>query len=179
MSKPRPDVGLAKGYVEALEHRLAVTEDALLQILSVASDDMVESAYGSGGNNPSRTAYTGIAACGEVRKTDLLTRWEQFPLTTAGDVRRWARQGPRRPGRPARPSVEHICGRPALPTLSNTDGEMEKSSASAGNDVLSGELQADHGHGLRESTPPLPDHRGGKNAQTFTLSLSFRKRYLW
>ncbi|KND93719.1 hypothetical protein TOPH_01893 [Tolypocladium ophioglossoides CBS 100239] len=195
MPKRRPDIGLTKGYVEALEHRLEITEDALLQILSVAGDDIVESAYGSGGilgKNPSGAACAvraSITGRREVRKTDFLARWEQFPLSTADDVRIWAQHAFRRP---ARHSEEHLHGRAASPTLPNTDGGMEEPSASAGNDVLSGteeamdstpspgrELQADHEHGLRESTPPLSDNRSGEDAQSFALSLGFRKQYLW
>ena len=42
------DSGPAKGYMEALEHRLKITEDALLKLLAVADDSQIESAFDKG-----------------------------------------------------------------------------------------------------------------------------------
>ena len=188
--------GLTKGYVESLEHRLAATEHAFLQLLSVVGDDVVESAYRCADtldDDPSAAASAvpaGIAGRGEGQKTDLLACWEQFPLQTAVQVREWAKQTRRSP---ARSSPERLIGHPASPTLPNTVGRLENPIDSADNNDSAAadaalhptpspgrELWTNNQLGLDESTSPLSDHRSGEgDAQSFGLSLDFRKQFLW
>lgn len=94
--------GPAKGYIEALEQRLAVTEAVLLQLLQVSDENVLQDAFK---HEPSRrtgvlsmaaTATTATAtttdAAGriEAKKTGTIAHWDSFPLNTADDVKRWA-----------------------------------------------------------------------------------------
>ncbi|GFP52963.1 hypothetical protein TASIC1_0002014700 [Trichoderma asperellum] len=67
--------GPAKGYIEALEQRLAVTETVLLQLLQVSDDSVLQDAF-------KRRI--------EAKKTGTIAHWDNFPLNTADDVKRWA-----------------------------------------------------------------------------------------
>ncbi|KAL6900208.1 hypothetical protein GGI43DRAFT_62481 [Trichoderma evansii] len=88
--------GPAKGYIEALEQRLAVTEAVLLQLLQVSDDTVLQDAFK---HEPSRrtdvlnmAASTTTDAAGriEAKKTGTIAHWDNFPLNTADDVKRWA-----------------------------------------------------------------------------------------
>ncbi|PTB70324.1 hypothetical protein BBK36DRAFT_1173878 [Trichoderma citrinoviride] len=91
--------GPAKGYIEALEHRLAVTEAVLLQLLQVSDDSLLQDAFK---HEPARradvlntaamatTTTTDAAGRIEAKKTGTIAHWESFPLNTADEVKRWA-----------------------------------------------------------------------------------------
>lgn len=91
--------GPAKGYIEALEQRLAVTEAVLLQLLQVSGDNVLQDAFK---HEPSRrtdvfntaatatTTTTDAAGRIEAKKTGTMAHWDSFPLNTADDVKRWA-----------------------------------------------------------------------------------------
>ncbi|KAL7922754.1 hypothetical protein ACQKWADRAFT_291285 [Trichoderma austrokoningii] len=90
--------GPAKGYIEALEQRLAVTEAVLLQLLQVSGDHVLQDAFR---HEPSRrtdvlnmaaaaTTTTDAAGRIEAKKTGTIAHWDNFPLNTADDVKRWA-----------------------------------------------------------------------------------------
>ncbi|KAM0472062.1 hypothetical protein ACHAPX_009011 [Trichoderma viride] len=89
--------GPAKGYIEALEQRLAVTEAVLLQLLQVSGDNVLQDAFKHEPNrrtdvlNMASTATTTDAAGRiEAKKTGTIAHWDNFPLNTADDVKRWA-----------------------------------------------------------------------------------------
>ncbi|KAM0248860.1 hypothetical protein ACHAQJ_009259 [Trichoderma viride] len=91
--------GPAKGYIEALEHRLAVTEAVLLQLLQVSDDAVLQDSFK---HEPSRrtdvlnmaatatTTTTDAAGRIEAKKTGTIAHWDNFPLNTADEVKRWA-----------------------------------------------------------------------------------------
>lgn len=91
--------GPAKGYIEALEQRLAVTEAVLLQLLQVSGDNVLQDAFK---HEPSRrtdvfntaatatTTTTDAAGRIEAKKTGTIAHWDSFPLNTADEVKRWA-----------------------------------------------------------------------------------------
>ncbi|KAL7816677.1 hypothetical protein V8C26DRAFT_400205 [Trichoderma gracile] len=91
--------GPAKGYIEALEHRLAVTEAVLLQLLQVSDDSLLQDAFK---HEPAKradvlsaaaiatTTTTDAAGRIEAKKTGTIAHWDSFPLNTADDVKRWA-----------------------------------------------------------------------------------------
>lgn len=189
--------GLAKGYVEALEHRLAATEQILLNLMAVVGDDAVESAFrgGSmlrdGASGATSAGHTGIASRAEVQKSDLLATWQQFPLETAEHVRKWAEHA-RRPA--GGPSAEGFCGTSAHPTLPATFDNMDEFGDSAVNNDLSGaeeetlystpspgrQLQLDQSRGLHQSATELSDQQSAEDdSQHFALPLDFRNQYLW
>ncbi|KAL7947956.1 hypothetical protein V8C42DRAFT_316234 [Trichoderma barbatum] len=89
--------GPAKGYIEALEQRLAVTEAVLLQILQVSDDTVLQDAFKHEPSkrtdvlNTAATATTTDAAGRiEAKKTGTIAHWDNFPLNTADEVKRWA-----------------------------------------------------------------------------------------
>ncbi|UKZ74320.1 hypothetical protein TrVFT333_001984 [Trichoderma virens FT-333] len=89
--------GPAKGYIEALEHRLAVTEAVLLQLLQVSDDAVLQDAFKHEPSkrtdvlNTAATATTTDAAGRiEAKKTGTIAHWDNFPLNTADEVKRWA-----------------------------------------------------------------------------------------
>ncbi|KAF3018561.1 hypothetical protein E8E14_012751 [Neopestalotiopsis sp. 37M] len=73
---------------EALEHRLEVTENALLRILSVTEPSALQSAFLS-------NAATASKETSQLRssedKSALMAHWEEFALENANDVLRWSR----------------------------------------------------------------------------------------
>lgn len=89
--------GPAKGYTDALEHRLRETETALLRLWMATAEDSVELAFGDkvhlpdssslspnyGQQTPARTGSD---------KAHVASQWENFPLTSAQDIGRWARE---------------------------------------------------------------------------------------
>jgi len=82
--------GPAKGHVEALEHRLQVTEGVLLRLLSQVSDTQLSNAFprdGATNRDGSLATYMPLARL-ERRGTD---DWSHFPLDSAQNVRDWQR----------------------------------------------------------------------------------------
>lgn len=71
--------GPTKGYVEALEHRLQVTENVLLNLLSYTSDTELSSLFSQD------IAYVPVARPEKKGVED----WSQFPLDTAENIRKW------------------------------------------------------------------------------------------
>ncbi|KAI1493698.1 hypothetical protein F5X96DRAFT_133678 [Biscogniauxia mediterranea] len=94
--------GPAKGYTEALEHRLAETENILLQLLSVADNEIISQAF-SADRLPPRPLWAStdaslvpsIASDSDFslpgpNKAGLMAHWDRFPLDTPDNIRRWA-----------------------------------------------------------------------------------------
>ncbi len=80
--------GPAKGYTEALEHRLRETESALLRIISVVDGATLSSAFAD-------SMASGIIDTHPDTNTDkaeMAAHWEQFPLSTSGDIINWANE---------------------------------------------------------------------------------------
>ncbi|KAF7542065.1 hypothetical protein G7054_g50 [Neopestalotiopsis clavispora] len=77
-----------EGYTEALEHRLEVTENALLRIMSVIEPRALQTAFLS-------NAATAIKEVSQFRssedKSALMAHWEEFALETPDDILRWSR----------------------------------------------------------------------------------------
>lgn len=82
--------GPAKGHVEALEHRLQLTEGVLLRLLSQVSDAQLSNAFprdGTSNRDGSLTTYMPLARLNR-RGTD---DWSHFPLDSAQNIRDWQR----------------------------------------------------------------------------------------
>jgi hypothetical protein len=79
--------GPAKGYVEALEHRLQVTEGLLLKLLSHISDPVLSSISPEDSLSSNGPGYAPLA---RLEKKGI-EEWSQFPLDTAQGIRKWQR----------------------------------------------------------------------------------------
>ncbi|KAJ5579253.1 hypothetical protein N7450_008120 [Penicillium hetheringtonii] len=80
--------GPTKGHVEALEHRLQVTEGALLRLLSQVSDSQLSNAFprdGATNRDGNLATYMPLSRL-ERRGAD---DWSHFPLDSAQNVRDW------------------------------------------------------------------------------------------
>jgi len=84
--------GPAKGYTEALEHRLRETETALLRLWHASSGDAIERAFPSAAEAPDSRIITSSERNFDPgrAKSSLITQWEEYPLVSAEDIRRWA-----------------------------------------------------------------------------------------
>ncbi|ETS78143.1 hypothetical protein PFICI_10205 [Pestalotiopsis fici W106-1] len=90
--------GPIKGYTEALEHRLEVTENALLRILSVVDPTILHTAFASNdGQGPVRDALVTTTAVKETPhirssedKSALMAHWEEFALENSDDILAWS-----------------------------------------------------------------------------------------
>ncbi|KAJ5157145.1 uncharacterized protein N7482_008245 [Penicillium canariense] len=82
-----PFRGPAKGYIEALEHRLQVTENAFLKLLAQVSDSQLLDAFPDDASfkQDSPHGYTPLA---RLEKQGI-EHWPQFPLDTADNIRQW------------------------------------------------------------------------------------------
>lgn len=81
--------GPAKGYVEALEHRLRVTEGVLLKLLPHVSNAELATTF------PDDKDRQGDAGAGYMPLARLekkgVEEWSQYPLDTAANIRKWQR----------------------------------------------------------------------------------------
>ncbi|KAI0596219.1 hypothetical protein F4775DRAFT_594460 [Biscogniauxia sp. FL1348] len=115
--------GPAKGYTEALEHRLAETENILLQLLSVADNEVISQAF-SADRLPPRPLWASndapsvpsIASDSDStlpgpNKAGLMAHWDRFPLDTADNIRRWAEKK----------TMKCAIGGPALDSLDSRE----------------------------------------------------------
>ncbi|KAH6970930.1 hypothetical protein BKA56DRAFT_595614 [Ilyonectria sp. MPI-CAGE-AT-0026] len=89
--------GPAKGYTEALEHRLRETENALLRLWMATTEVSVEQAFEESVSLPeacSRSPNEGrqVSPRPASDKSSAVTQWENYPLQTALDVARWAKE---------------------------------------------------------------------------------------
>ncbi|KAB5533369.1 hypothetical protein GE09DRAFT_359499 [Coniochaeta sp. 2T2.1] len=93
--------GPVKGYSDLLKQRLEMTENALLQLLDAVDDNTIEAAFKSGGSgtlaeeqaaNIQSLAFADMPGSVEVKKAALAAQWDQFPLRTAEEVKRWAKE---------------------------------------------------------------------------------------
>ncbi|KAJ5219217.1 uncharacterized protein N7498_001316 [Penicillium cinerascens] len=80
--------GPAKGYVEALEHRLQVTESVLLRLLSQVSDPELSHIFPE--DSLLGDTGTGYAPLARLEKKGV-EEWSQFPLDSAENIRKWQR----------------------------------------------------------------------------------------
>jgi hypothetical protein len=94
------DSGPTKGYSEAQAQRLEETEHALLLLLSVVTEDKIKEAFSDETQERLKrtraqqpelsTSSTSQSNMNELRSINTVARWEQYPLSTADDIRRWA-----------------------------------------------------------------------------------------
>ena len=84
--------GPAKGYTEALEHRLRETETALLRLWHASSRDVIERAFaGDVESSNGRGVTRGVRTCDSgPAKAGLIKQWEKYPLESAIGIQRWA-----------------------------------------------------------------------------------------
>lgn len=84
--------GPAKGYTEALENRLRVTEMALLRLWHASTDDAVAKAFEGdlSPHNGQSVTQGEIYPCAEPAKSLLVSQWEEYPLESTEDLQRWA-----------------------------------------------------------------------------------------
>lgn len=200
-NEPTPDFqrGPAKGYVEALEHRLAATEAALLQLYSVVDERLLEAAFqdseaymaqrsgGEGGGGGGAYAGNGVARQAEHKRADdNLAQWECFPLLTAADVKHWAENNLQRP--PQRAPVVIVGG-----TAGGAGGggslrpvTLPLDTANARKDYER-EMQEER---RRTSTTSVTSSSGGgddddgqvhhlSHRDVFSMTQEFKSQYLW
>jgi hypothetical protein len=79
--------GPAKGYVETLEHRLQVTENALFKVLSDVPDSQLKAIFPADASFRKGTA-TSYAPLARIEKKGI-DHWAQYPLDTAENIRKW------------------------------------------------------------------------------------------
>ncbi|CAI7569926.1 unnamed protein product [Penicillium pancosmium] len=79
--------GPAKGHVEALEHRLQVTEGVLFRLLSQVSDAQLSNAFPREG----AISQDGTGTYMPLARLDRrgIDEWAQFPLDNAQNIREW------------------------------------------------------------------------------------------
>lgn len=98
--------GPVKGYAEMLRQRLEATENALLRLLLAADEKTILAAYGNGSDSLEDssglqvTIPPDILVGSELKKAALAAHWDQFPLQTVEDVKRWAKEVLRSPMAP-------------------------------------------------------------------------------
>lgn len=80
--------GPAKGHVEALEHRLQVTEGVLLRLLSQVSDAQLSNAFPRDGAAVSRDSAGTYMPLARLDRRGI-DEWSQFPLDNAQNIREW------------------------------------------------------------------------------------------
>ncbi|OTA08852.1 hypothetical-protein [Trichoderma parareesei] len=193
--------GPAKGYIEALEHRLAVTEAVLLQLLQVSDDSLLQDAFkhepAKRADVPSAAAIattttTDAAGRIEAKKTGTIAHWDSFPLNTADEVKRWAGE---------------VLGRraDALQASRNTPEETDQRSFNTypiPPDPLSGSRpeKRSSSRGSAEAYQPLPMEQTATalptaiepamasgtafprelaTGEVFDLSQDFRRQFVW
>lgn len=79
--------GPAKGYVEALEHRLQVTEGVLVKLLSQVPDAQLATTFPEG-KVLDHDVGTGYVPLARLEKKGI-EEWSRFPLDTAPNIRTW------------------------------------------------------------------------------------------
>ncbi|KAK5046129.1 hypothetical protein LTR84_008586 [Exophiala bonariae] len=81
--------GPAKGYVEALETRLKVTEGVLWRLLSSSNEQDLLRAFDDHiiAKTPKSLTICTLATTDEKRSA--ISHWEQFPLRSAAEVQTW------------------------------------------------------------------------------------------
>jgi hypothetical protein len=90
--------GPIKGYTEALENRLDVTEKALERLLSVVEPSIIENAFDPRTEEANHQAHPRTAAenqhvshnLSSEDKTSLMAQWDKYPLQTVADLQSWA-----------------------------------------------------------------------------------------
>ncbi|KAL7916423.1 hypothetical protein GGI35DRAFT_433009 [Trichoderma velutinum] len=192
--------GPAKGYIEALEHRLAVTEAVLLQLLQVSDDAVLQDAFKHEPTkradvlNTAATATTTDAAGRiEAKKTGTIAHWDNFPLNTADEVKRWAGEVL---GRPSASDDLEMNGTaredsdprsfktypvPPEPLSSNLPEASSRASAEAFpprsmEPTPTATALPTAGEPVLASTPFARDIASG---EVFDLSQDFRRQFVW
>ncbi|KAK7402646.1 hypothetical protein QQX98_011592 [Neonectria punicea] len=196
--------GPAKGYTEALEHRLRETETALVRLWMAASKDAIEGAFKQEdllpeSYSPGRTAPD---------KSSAVTQWDDFPLRSARDVDKWAREvkgasklsdgasvrhesvtadsSPKEPDPPDHHSFQDTGLSSELPSTPPTSTAMFEPSGHNVEFDQEGGVQSPFSHrsGLhnrrQDSDDGLHSGNGPQNSRKrLRLSQDFRDQYLW
>ncbi|RMZ79757.1 hypothetical protein DV738_g3169, partial [Chaetothyriales sp. CBS 135597] len=84
--------GPAKGYIEGLEHRLHGAESLLLQLLPLVTAEQLSAATASASirdHSSAEQPTTGLFSPPILNKKTGIEYWENFPLDTVENIRRW------------------------------------------------------------------------------------------
>ncbi|KZZ91133.1 Zn(2)-C6 fungal-type DNA-binding domain protein [Moelleriella libera RCEF 2490] len=197
-AKKRFSRGPAKGYVEALEHRLAATEAALLQLYSVVDERLLEAAFQdseaymaqrSGGEGGGGGAYAGNGVARQAenkRADDNLAQWECFPLLTAADVKHWAENNLQRP--PQRAPVVIVGGtaggaggggslRPMTLPLDNANAQKDYEREMQEERRRTSATSATSSSGGGDDDDGQVHHLSHRDI--FSMTQEFKSQYLW
>ncbi|KAI5458818.1 hypothetical protein BGZ63DRAFT_52551 [Mariannaea sp. PMI_226] len=89
--------GPAKGYIEALEHRLSQTEKALVRLWQAVPEESLRSAFDSDNAPLFGSPLVPMLEADNDKlsrvghdKSALIQQWEAFPLTSASSIEKWA-----------------------------------------------------------------------------------------
>ncbi|KAL7930361.1 hypothetical protein V8C35DRAFT_313043 [Trichoderma chlorosporum] len=189
--------GPAKGYIEALEHRLAVTEAVLLQLLQVSDDAVLQDAFK---HEPSKradvlntaAAATTTDAAGriEAKKTGTIAHWDNFPLNTADDVKRWAGEvlghpadGLETNGK-ARQDADPKSFKSYPVPSDPLPGSLPEVSLRASAEVFASQPMEPTATALPTAVEPAlasgtPFAKGMVSGEVFDLSQDFRRQFVW
>lgn len=84
--------GPAKGYIDALEHRLHETEDILLRLLAQISDDQLSTALADHFESQESSDVDGFSSEPYLRLGRRgVNYWKSFPLNSPENIRNWER----------------------------------------------------------------------------------------
>ncbi|KAL2007778.1 hypothetical protein VTN00DRAFT_7760 [Thermoascus crustaceus] len=168
--------GPAKGYIEALEHRLQETESLLLKILSQLSDTQLSSIV-SQDVTAARTRNDGLSPCAPLSPMGKksVEHWKSFPLTAVENIRRWQQDCLSHTRPPALNEAEtDIEAADSCPPATGRQG----SESQAPNDTESA-FKGNHSNSHELGSRPTPsvygaksDMRSGQSEGTVSQSIS-------
>ncbi|KAJ5678788.1 hypothetical protein N7462_007032 [Penicillium macrosclerotiorum] len=133
--------GPAKGYVEALEHRLQITENVLLTLLSQVSETQLGNVFPErlASKQEKRTAYAPLARIEKKGIED----WSQYPLDTARNIRIW----------------QHACTDQGTPPSQRRPAEADYSSLAESHRGIKRKLPDESGYATGAIRARLPHSR--------------------
>lgn len=180
------DSGPAKGYTEALEHRLRETEATLLQLLSAVDTVTLNSAFREG----SRSEIIRRRSDLKADKSELAAHWDQFPLCTAEDVANWANEQniPLRPSFPRRfrRANEEFSGQFMASEADNAfhrvPGGLPNPPGSSTAEAVDGTAYLSNRNTTTHTSPDqseLESHDSNQEDSSFYISQEFKEQYLW
>jgi hypothetical protein len=178
---------------------LEATENALLRLLSVADETTIVAAFGNENGSGimddslhySYRVNHDMPGSAEVKKATLTAHWDQFPLRTADEVKRWAQELLKSSAVTA--SSEDSRG---LMSISVADDAMSGSGAGIGDMEIQGhgepsgrELEAGVAYlDQQPQTSPALGHdptptgsrlHSQEQEGSLKLSQEFKQQYLW
>ncbi|KAM3560157.1 hypothetical protein MY1884_003106 [Beauveria asiatica] len=169
--------GPAKGYTEALEHRLRETETALLRIVSVVDGPTLEAAFhDSGGGGGARVGMPDAISEAKTDKAEMAAHWETFPLSTPGDIMTWANDQ-RAPSQDSRAGDAEVSAVRLGQPLSNHGSLMDFEMSLAENMAEFPQLSTN----IARTPRFLPGGSADSSPQdhVFDMPEQFKEQYLW